>query len=252
MKGRILGLDHIGVAVSDPRGRLELWADLLGLPLEKVEAVPTEQVRTWFLDLGGGHLELLEPMSSESSVAKAIEKRGEGIHHLSLGVDDLEAVLAKLASRGINPVGGGPRPGAQGARVAFLHPKDTGGVLLELSQKPPREGSPPESPFTPGAVVVLYLKDPRERFVGLLRSIDGTGVALDGLELDSWEDWTAQWVKGEAGPLSTSLQFFPASRLEKLQLDRDAGDLPSLARSFEERTGKSLAAALGNAATGPA
>lgn len=244
MKGKILGLDHLGVAVRDPKARLVFWADILGLPLEKVETVATEQVRTWFLDLGGGHLELLEPLSADSNVAKAIEKRGEGIHHLSLRVDDMDAVLARLAARGLTPIGGGARPGAQGARVAFLHPKDTGGVLVELSQRPACPAEETGKPFPAGAVVVLYLKEPRERFVGLLHSIDPAGVALDGIPLEAWEDWIAQWVKGEPGPLAPSWQFFPASRLEKLQLDRDAGELPSMSRQFAERTGKPLSAAL--------
>ena len=114
MKGKVLGLDHVGVAVRDPRQRLPLWAEALGLPLDRAEAVPSEGVRTWFLDFGGGHIELLEPLSADSPIARAIEKRGEGLHHVCLAVDDLDAALARLAARGIEPVGGGSRPGAGG------------------------------------------------------------------------------------------------------------------------------------------
>ncbi|MCU0225614.1 MAG: methylmalonyl-CoA epimerase [Acidobacteria bacterium] len=249
MKGKVLGLDHVGVAVRDPRQRLPLWAEVLGLPLDRAEAVPTEGVRTWFLDFGGGHIELLEPLSDDSPIARAIEKRGEGIHHLCLAVDDLEAALARLAARGIEPLGGGARPGAGGCTVAFLHPKDTGGVLLELSQRPP--GAPAHGaaevaahPFAPGALAVLYAKDPRARMVGVIRALDAVGVTLAGLDLDAWEDWVAQWSRGERGPLTPSLQFYPIARVEKLQADEDAPDLPSFGRRFAERTGLALSEAL--------
>lgn len=248
MKGRILGLDHVGIAVRDPRQRLWLWAEALGMPLDRAEAVPSEGVRTWFLDFGGGHIELLEPLSDDSPVAVSIAKRGEGIHHLSLAVDDIAAVLARLAARGIEPIGGGARPGAGGCSVAFLHPRDTGGVLLELSQ-PPERGAPVEAsaeaaPFAAGRIAVLYLKDPRARMIGAVRSLDAVGIALQGLDLDAWEDWAAQWTRREPGPLSPSLQFFPLARLERLQADEDALDLPSFSRRFEERTGVRLSDAL--------
>jgi methylmalonyl-CoA/ethylmalonyl-CoA epimerase len=245
MRGRILGLDHLGIAVRDPRARLGLWAELLGLPLERVEAVPSEGVRTWFLDLGGGHVELLEPLSEESPMAASISKRGEGIHHLSLRVDDLEAVLARLAARGLAPIAPGVRAGAGGTRVAFLHPRDTGGVLLELAQPPaPASTGAEAAAFGPGTIVVAFLRDPRERYVGAIRSLDTTGVAIEGLDLDAWEDWVAQWSRGDRGPLSPSLQLFPVARVEKLQADTDAADLPSFARRFEERAGRPLRSAL--------
>ena len=249
MKGKILGLDHVGIVVRDPRLRLPLWAEALGLPLDRAEAVPSEGVRTWFLDFGGGHIELLEPLSADSPIARAIEKRGEGIHHLCLAVDDLGAALARLAARGIEPIGGGARPGAGGCTVAFLHPKDTGGVLLELSQRPPGTDVPAAEPpgahpFAAGTLAVLYAKEPRARMIGVVRSLDAVGVALLGLDLDAWDDWVAQWARRERGPLTPSLQFFPLARVEKLQADEDAPDLPSFGRRFAERTGVALPAAL--------
>jgi methylmalonyl-CoA/ethylmalonyl-CoA epimerase len=249
MKGKVLGLDHVGIAVRDPRQRLPLWAEALGLPLDRAEAVPSEGVRTWFLDFGGGHIELLEPLSEDSPITRALDKRGEGIHHLCLAVDDIEAALARLAARGIEPIGDGAQSGAGGCTVAFLHPKDTGGVLLELSQRPPgtkRDAVEPADahPFATGTLAVLYAKEPRARMVGVLRSLDAVGVALLGLDLDAWDDWVAQWARRERGPLTPSLQFFPLARVEKLQADEDAPDLPSFGRRFAERTGVALTEAL--------
>ncbi len=251
MSGRVLGLDHLGVAAKDPKPRLQFWADLLGLPLEKAEVVPTEGVRTWFLDLGAGHLELLEPMNEDSAVAKHIEKRGEGLHHLSLLVDDLGAVLARLSARGVEPLAPGVRPGAGGAKVAFFHPRDTGGVLLELSERLRRErGAEAEvaaaaAPFTRGAPVVLHLRDPRQRVFGVLRQLDGVGAAVYGIDVDSWEGWVGQSRRGEEGPLTPSLEYFPIARVEKIVADSDSADLPSFERRFSERTGRSLREVLG-------
>lgn len=245
MAGRVKRVDHLGIAVRDPRARLELWANTLGLDLERVEAVESEGVRTWFLDTENTHLELLEPLGDDSPIAKALEKRGEGIHHLCLEVDDIEGVLASLAQAGIEPVGEAPRPGAGGCRVAFLHPKQTGGILLELSEKPAAEaGEPTAGGLVPGTVVIAYLKDPKERLIGRLEHLDAAGLLLEGLDLEGWDDLLAQHARGEEGPVGASRQYFPIGRLEKILVDRDAGDLPSLARQFEDRTGVRLEDAL--------
>ncbi len=241
MKGRVTAVAHLGVAVRDARASLALWADAIGLPLGRVETVGSEGVRTWFLDAGSTHVELLEALDEQTPVGRFLEKRGEGLHHVCLEVDDIEAMLARLAARGIDPVGA-VREGAGGARVAFLHPRDTGGLLIELAEPAPGSASGPA--FAPGTLAVVYLRDPREQCVGVVRRLDALGVALLGMDLDAWDDWVAQWVSDEAGPLAPSLQFFPAARIEKLLADSDSPHLPSFSRRFEERTGRALAVAL--------
>jgi methylmalonyl-CoA/ethylmalonyl-CoA epimerase len=109
----------------------------LGLRVEHVEIVDTQKVRTAFLSIGDANLELLEPSAPDSTIAKYIEKRGEGIHHICLRVDDIEAELARLKERGYRLINEAPVPGAHGCRVAFLHPAAGNGVLIELSEKTP-------------------------------------------------------------------------------------------------------------------
>lgn len=126
-------LDHIGIAVrSIDEARIY---QALGLTLEHVETVETQGVRTAFLSVGESNLELLEPTGPESTVAKFIEKRGEGIHHICLRVDDIDAHLERLKSEGFRLINDAPVPGAHGCRVAFLHPAAGNGVLIELSEK---------------------------------------------------------------------------------------------------------------------
>jgi len=126
-------LDHIGIAVRSIAGSTVYQA--LGLEIEHVEEVETQGVRTAFLSVGDSNLELLEPTSPESPIARFIEKRGEGIHHLCLRVDDLEAHLSRLQAQGFRLINDAPVPGAHGCRVAFLHPAAGNGVLIELSEK---------------------------------------------------------------------------------------------------------------------
>lgn len=126
-------LDHIGIAVRS-LDAAKIYEDL-GLAVGHVETVETQKVRTAFLSVGDANLELLEPTSPDSPIAKFIEKRGEGIHHICLRVDDLEAQLAALQAKGYRLINEHPVPGAHGCRVAFLHPSAGNGVLLELSEK---------------------------------------------------------------------------------------------------------------------
>jgi methylmalonyl-CoA/ethylmalonyl-CoA epimerase len=126
-------LDHIGIAVKSlDAARIY---ESLGLRVEHVETVETQKVKTAFLSVGDASLELLEPSSPDSAIAKFIEKRGEGIHHICLRVDDLESHLARLKAEGYRLVNEAPVPGAHGCRVAFLHPSAGNGVLIELSEK---------------------------------------------------------------------------------------------------------------------
>jgi LAO/AO transport system kinase len=128
-------LDHVGVAVRRLDERLPLWRDLLGLPLGGIEDVPGEGVRVAFLPAGRARVELVEPAAADSPMARQIEKRGEGIHHLCFEVPDLDAALGRLRAAGVAVAGEAGRAGAEGARVAFLHPKGTGGVLVELRSR---------------------------------------------------------------------------------------------------------------------
>lgn len=126
-------LDHIGIAVKSlDAARIY---ESLGLRVEHVETVETQKVKTAFLSVGDANLELLEPTSEDSPIAKFIEKRGEGIHHICLRVDDIESHLARLKAEGYRLVNEAPVPGAHGCRVAFLHPSAGNGVLIELSEK---------------------------------------------------------------------------------------------------------------------
>lgn len=125
-------LDHIGIAVKSLDAS-RIYEDL-GLSVEHVETVETQQVRTAFLSVGDANLELLEPAGPGSAVARFIEKRGEGIHHLCFRVDDLEAHLQALQAKGYRLIDEHPVPGAHGCRVAFLHPSAGNGVLIELSE----------------------------------------------------------------------------------------------------------------------
>jgi methylmalonyl-CoA epimerase len=125
-------LDHIGIAVKSLQAA-KIYEDL-GLTIEHVETVETQKVRTAFLSVGDSNLELLEPTDPESPIAKFIDKRGEGIHHICLRVDDLEGHLAALQAKGYRLINEHPVQGAHGCRVAFLHPSAGSGVLIELSQ----------------------------------------------------------------------------------------------------------------------
>lgn len=126
-------LDHIGIAVRSIADAKIYEA--LGLEIAHVEEVASQGVRTAFLSVGDANIELLEPMRADSTVAKYIEKRGEGIHHLCFRVDDLSKHLEKLKAEGFRLINPEPVPGAHGCRVAFLHPAAGNGVLIELSEK---------------------------------------------------------------------------------------------------------------------
>jgi methylmalonyl-CoA epimerase len=131
MKAR---LDHIGIAVKSLDAAKKIY-EALGMKIDHVEEVKTQGVKTAFLSAGDSNLELLEPLSPESTVAKFIEKRGEGIHHICMRVDNIEEHLAHLKSQGYRLINEAPVPGAHGCRVAFLHPSAGNGVLIELSEK---------------------------------------------------------------------------------------------------------------------
>jgi methylmalonyl-CoA/ethylmalonyl-CoA epimerase len=126
-------LDHIGIAVKS-LDAAKIY-EALGLTIDHVETVETQGVRTAFLAAGDAMIELLEPSGPQSTIAKFIEKRGEGIHHICFRVDDIEEQLARLQQQGYRLINESPVPGAHGCRVAFLHPAAGNGVLIELSEK---------------------------------------------------------------------------------------------------------------------
>jgi methylmalonyl-CoA/ethylmalonyl-CoA epimerase len=128
-------LDHIGIAVGDLAQALAFYRDALGLEIEPPEEVASQRVRAHFVPVGEAALELLEPTAPDSPIAKYIEKRGPGVHHITLRVDDISEALARLKARGVRLIDESPRAGAEGALIAFVHPASTHGVLVELKQR---------------------------------------------------------------------------------------------------------------------
>ena len=126
-------LDHIGIAVRSLESGAKIY-ETLGLTIGHTEVVETQKVKTAFLSVGDSNIELLEPTGPDSTIAKFIEKRGEGIHHICLRVDDIESHLERLKAAGYRLINEAPVPGAHGCRVAFLHPSAGNGVLIELSE----------------------------------------------------------------------------------------------------------------------
>lgn len=128
----MIKINHIAIVVPDLEAAQAFWVEALGLPLERVASVPEEGVDVAFLPAGEGEIELLQPTDPESGVARYLEKRGPGIHHLCLEVDDLEGAMARLRAAGVELITEQPRRNAEGRAYAFAHPRSTGGVLVEL------------------------------------------------------------------------------------------------------------------------
>ena len=134
----IIGIDHIGIAVNKLDEALQIYQEILGLKLEKIKVVENHNVRLAFLLAGETRIELLEPIAAESAVAKFINKKGEGIHHIALRVTNIEDFLRHLKEEGIALVDETPRVGAEGGKIAFLHPRSLKNVLIELCEKQSR------------------------------------------------------------------------------------------------------------------
>ncbi|MBY0494446.1 MAG: methylmalonyl-CoA epimerase [Cyanobacteria bacterium] len=160
-------LDHVGIAVSDLQTSLAFFKDVLGLHVESSEEIESQRVRATFLNTGQSTLEMLEATAPESAIAKFVEKRGAGMHHVALRVDDIDAALVHLKARGIRLIDEKARPGAEGALVAFIHPSAAHGVLVELKQ--------------PAAKVELFTKATRHALgdFELITLSDGF-IGLDG------------------------------------------------------------------------
>lgn len=140
-KSKALGLNHVAIAVKDLDAAIAMYRDVLGLQLHEIEEVKEQQVRTAIFGHGMGRIELICPTSSDSGVAKFLEKRGEGLHHICIEVEDIEASLAELKAKGAPLIDETPKIGAGGAKIAFIHPKGLKGVLTELRQGPPEKGA---------------------------------------------------------------------------------------------------------------
>ena len=132
---KVLKIDHLGVAVANVEEALKFYSGVLGLAPQGVETVAGQKVKVVFLPVGDSELELLESTDPEGPITKFIEKKGAGIQHLALRVEDIDAALAELKAKGVALIDQEPRYGAGGARIAFLHPKATGGVLVELCER---------------------------------------------------------------------------------------------------------------------
>ena len=135
MFGRI---DHIGVAVEDLDAAIALYGQSFEMALAHRETVEEQGVEAVLLDVGDGHVELLRPLGPETAVGKFLERKGPGLHHVAYAVDDIDATLDQLKGAGIELIDAEPRPGIRNSRIAFLHPKSTGGVLTEIVE--PAEG----------------------------------------------------------------------------------------------------------------
>lgn len=128
-------IEHLGIAVKDLAASNELFSKLLNVPPYKTESVESEGVNTSFFQLGETKIELLEATNPDSPIAKFIDKRGEGIHHIAFDVADIHAEVARLKAEGFTVLNETPKPGADNKLVVFLHPKSTNGVLIELCQE---------------------------------------------------------------------------------------------------------------------
>ncbi len=124
--------DHVGIAVNSLDEAIPHYEQLLGVKCEKIEEVASQKVRTGFFNIAGIHIELLEPTSPDSAVAKFIEKKGEGIHHVAFRTEDAGAELLRVEAQGATLIDKVPRPGANGKMIGFVHPKSTHGVLTEF------------------------------------------------------------------------------------------------------------------------
>jgi methylmalonyl-CoA/ethylmalonyl-CoA epimerase len=132
---KILSIDHLGIAVGSIAERTGVWTDVLGLLLAGSETIPEQKVTTAFFPVGESEVELLEPTAPDGPIATYLEKRGEGVHHIAFRVENIDAALAELKAKGVRLIDEIPRIGAGGARIAFLHPQATHGILVELCER---------------------------------------------------------------------------------------------------------------------
>jgi methylmalonyl-CoA/ethylmalonyl-CoA epimerase len=135
-------IEHIGIAVKNLEDAIKMYENIFGVPCYKIEDIPDQKVRTGFLLVGQTKIELLESTDVNGSIGRFIEKKGEGVHHIALSVENLEESLQEAEKNGLQLIDKHPRQGAEGLKIAFLHPKSTGGVLIEFCEDAPLRKQP--------------------------------------------------------------------------------------------------------------
>lgn len=208
-------LDHVGIAVADLAAALEFYRDALGLHVEGTEDVVSQRVRAHFVPVGQAALELLEATSPESAIARYTAKRGPGLHHITLRVDDIAAALAELKVRGVRLVDEQPRPGAEGALVAFIHPSSAHGVLVELKQaaRPPAPGPQPPLRFSLGELELISLSD------GFLRLDGGSMFGVVPRPL-----WSAKMPPDDRNRIPLAMRPLVVRGVRTMLIDAGVGD----------------------------
>ena len=136
MNFKILTIEHVAIAVEDLEQPADIFGNLLGIKRTSTEKIEDQKVITDIFDTGSGKIELLKAASDDSPIVKFLDKRGQGVHHIAFRVDNLELALKELSDSGVELIDSAPRVGAEGMLIAFIHPKSTKGVLIELCQKP--------------------------------------------------------------------------------------------------------------------
>ncbi len=147
----ITQINHIGIAVKNLEEHIPIYRDILGLKLITIEEVEEQKVRTAIFETGGVHIELLQPTADDSPIAKFLQKKGEGMHHIAFQSNDLSLELEALKAKGIQQIDQKPREGAHDTKIAFLHPKSTGNVLMELCEVHEKDNFHIHSPLSGGA-----------------------------------------------------------------------------------------------------
>jgi len=131
---KIKQINHVAIVVEDIEDSLNFWRDALGIELHELREVPAEKSKVAFLPVSGGEIELVQPTTSDSGIAKYLDKRGQGMHHVCFEVDDIDAMMVQLKAHGVRMINEHPRTAADGKRYAFVHPESASGVLVELYQ----------------------------------------------------------------------------------------------------------------------
>jgi methylmalonyl-CoA epimerase len=214
-------LDHVGIAVNDLSAALAFYRDALGLEIEAPEDVASQRVRAHFIPTGESSLELLEATSADSAIARFVEKRGPGLHHITLRVDDIRVALAQLKQRGAKLIDEAPRPGAERSLVAFVHPSSAHGVLVELKQvavsQPAVDSRPPAasaiSRFALGDLELVSLFD------GFLQLDGGAMFGVVPKPL-----WAKQTVPDEKNRIRLAMRPLVVRGMRTMLIDAGLGD----------------------------